>query len=119
MVVLLGILCGSCESGGVSALLDRCVSCSNAFIVLVPLLGIVISIPIYLNVLMTCFGLLMLVVILVALFITIVLVDKHPFSLFYPFTFYVQVGKFKCYCSFIVIIVIFFSDNFIFRIVLS
>ena len=117
MVVLLGILCGSCESGGVSALLDRCVSCSNAFIVLVPLLGIVISIPMYLNVL-TCSGLLTLVVILVALFITIVLVDKHAFSLFYPFTFYVQVGKFKCDCGFIIIIVI-YSGDFILRIVLS
>ena len=42
-----GILCGSCESGGVSALLDRCVSCSNAFIVLVPLLGIVIHCNIF------------------------------------------------------------------------
>ncbi len=35
----LGILCGTCENGGVSVLFDRCVSCSNAFITLVPLLG--------------------------------------------------------------------------------
>ncbi len=35
-----GVLCGLCESGyGVSALLNKCVSCSDGLIGLLPLLG--------------------------------------------------------------------------------
>ena len=95
----LGILCGTCENGGVSVLFDRCVSCSNAFITLVPLLGklqwhstppgCITMMCYYYNA----------VVVQVALFITIVLIDRQFWSILYPFTFYVQVSAFLCMCE--------------------
>ena len=99
ILFFLGILCGTCENGGVSVLFDRCVSCSNAFITLVPLLGklqwhstppgCITMMCYYYNA----------VVVQVALFITIVLIDRQFWSILYPFTFYVQVSVFLCMCE--------------------
>lgn len=83
---MIGILCGQCKEGGVSVLLNKCVSCSDYYLALIGVLGKIIlrhsdlfkrQIEVVLDIL------------------TMFLIVMFGFSLpqwIYPFLFYIQVS---------------------------